>query len=100
MTWIKQAWESVIPEVIRKSFKKCGISNALDGSEDGIFNDNDDTESEFDGFTADDVEMCDAVLENLANVNISESIELGNTQSDSELTSSETESTDYDSPGH
>lgn len=32
--WVKQAWESVTPDVVRKSFKACGISVAVDGSED------------------------------------------------------------------
>lgn len=34
LKWIKAAWDSVSPEVIRKSFLKNGICNALDGSED------------------------------------------------------------------
>jgi len=30
------SWQQVKSETIVKSFKKCGISNALDGSEDDI----------------------------------------------------------------
>lgn len=32
--WILTAWNEIKPEIIVKSFKKCGISNALDGTED------------------------------------------------------------------
>lgn len=34
--WVKKSWQKVKTETIVKSFKKCGISNALDGSEDDI----------------------------------------------------------------
>ena len=34
--WIKQSWSRVREDIIVKSFKKCGISNALDGSEDHL----------------------------------------------------------------
>jgi hypothetical protein len=33
---IKTAWARISPELIVKSFKKCGISNALYGSEDNV----------------------------------------------------------------
>lgn len=32
--WIVTAWNEIKPELIIKSFKKCGISNKLDGTED------------------------------------------------------------------
>jgi hypothetical protein len=32
--WIKCAWENISNDIIFQSFKKCGISNALDGTED------------------------------------------------------------------
>ena len=32
--WILQAWKDLKPEMIVKSFKKCCISNAMDGTED------------------------------------------------------------------
>ena len=32
--WILRLWNSVKKEVVVKSFKKCGISNAVDGTED------------------------------------------------------------------
>ena len=34
--WVKTSWHSVKEEIVVQSFKKCGISNALDGNEDGI----------------------------------------------------------------
>jgi hypothetical protein len=32
--WIREAWARISPALIEKSFKKCGISNKLDGMED------------------------------------------------------------------
>uniref|UniRef100_A0A915EHF0 HTH CENPB-type domain-containing protein n=1 Tax=Ditylenchus dipsaci TaxID=166011 RepID=A0A915EHF0_9BILA len=34
--WIVQAWDDLPKEIVEKSFKVCGVTNALDGSEDGI----------------------------------------------------------------
>ena len=34
LRWVVKAWEAVTTEVIVKSFKACGISVAIDGSED------------------------------------------------------------------
>jgi hypothetical protein len=34
---VKTSWESAKQEIIVKSFKKCGIGNALDGTEDVMF---------------------------------------------------------------
>jgi len=31
--WMKMAWDSIDPAIIIKSFKKCSISNYLDGVE-------------------------------------------------------------------
>lgn len=41
--WIKTSWDSVNEDTVIKSFKKCGISNALDGKEELI---NEDSNSE------------------------------------------------------
>lgn len=43
--WIKAAWDKVSPEVIIKGFKKCCISNAMDGSEDSVMWEDDDLEA-------------------------------------------------------
>jgi hypothetical protein len=37
-TWVKCAWDKIPPELIRKSFLVCGISNSLDGTEDNLIN--------------------------------------------------------------
>ena len=34
LRWIKQSWAEIPAVMVRKSFKTCGISNALDGTED------------------------------------------------------------------
>ena len=34
--WIFAAWKNITPSIIKKSFKKCCISSALDGSEDDV----------------------------------------------------------------
>ena len=34
--WVDDALRNLSPDLIRKSFKQCGIGNALDGSEDDI----------------------------------------------------------------
>ena len=54
LRWVKQSWEEIPEEMVRKSFKTCGISNALDGTEDdAIYDDempevaDDDMEDEF-----------------------------------------------------
>ncbi|KAJ9596830.1 hypothetical protein L9F63_012086 [Diploptera punctata] len=48
--WIKQSWSRVREDIIVKSFKKCGVSNAADGSEDHSLyeEDNDDEEESSD----------------------------------------------------
>jgi len=44
--WVKNSWQRVKSEIIVKSLKKCGISNALDGSEDDILYEESNTSSE------------------------------------------------------
>ena len=34
--WVLKSWNAINTEVVVKSFKKCGISNAMDGSEDHL----------------------------------------------------------------
>jgi len=39
VTWVKEAWDNIDPAMIRRSFKCCGISTEVNGSEDDlIFN--------------------------------------------------------------
>ena len=35
-TWVKESWDAVDINIIRHSFKCCGISNAINGSEDSL----------------------------------------------------------------
>ncbi|KAJ9584175.1 hypothetical protein L9F63_021472 [Diploptera punctata] len=47
--WIKKSWSRVREDIIVKSFKKCDVSNARDGSEDHLMyeeDNNDDGEEE------------------------------------------------------
>jgi len=39
--WVSAAWKAISENIIVRSFKKCYISNALDGSEDDILWEND-----------------------------------------------------------
>ena len=34
LKWVKQSWAEIPAGMVRKSFKTCGIWNALDGTED------------------------------------------------------------------
>ena len=36
INWVSEAWDAVSEDVVRHSFKACGISMALDGSEDDL----------------------------------------------------------------
>ena len=44
--WIKEVWKGLHPDMIVKSFKKCSISNAIDGAEDDYIYQDDIGESE------------------------------------------------------
>jgi hypothetical protein len=35
-TWVKESWDAVDINIIKRSFKCCGISNATNGSEDSL----------------------------------------------------------------
>jgi hypothetical protein len=34
--WVKESWDSIDIDMIKRSFKCCGVSNATDGSEDNL----------------------------------------------------------------
>ena len=34
--WVKEAWKELDPSIIVKSFKRCSITNSMDGTEDNI----------------------------------------------------------------
>ena len=43
--WISEAWLEIPPEMVARSFLKCGITNSLDGSEDDLVFDSSSDES-------------------------------------------------------
>jgi len=45
--WMSKAWKQMSADVIQKSFKKSCISNALDGTDDVLWQDEDDTDEQF-----------------------------------------------------
>ena len=48
-------------DIIQKSFKKTGISNAMDGTEDHLFDEtSDDEDDPFDGFDEEDIAEAEA----------------------------------------
>ena len=76
LRWIKAAWDGISPEVIRRSFKKCGITCELDGTEDHMFgqeSDDDGNQDDFEGFSADDLEVSEMVHDAVQNVALSDS---------------------------
>lgn len=34
LQWVNKAWQEISAELVIRSFKSCGISNVLDGTED------------------------------------------------------------------
>jgi len=36
VNWVRNAWDNIPKDMVVKSFKVCGISNAQDGSDDGL----------------------------------------------------------------
>ena len=67
-SWVIKAWNGVKPEMIIKSFKKCGISNAMDGTEDDAIFELSDSSSSSD----DDDEELAGIAKELTLVDISD----------------------------
>ncbi|GES86897.1 pogo transposable element with KRAB domain [Rhizophagus clarus] len=40
-TWVKESWDEISEDLIQRSFKSCGISTNLDGSEDDCIGNHD-----------------------------------------------------------
>jgi len=58
--WVSAAWKAIPESIIVSSFKKCCISNALDGSEDDIlWEDYGEDENDSDWVTDNDSVMSD-----------------------------------------
>jgi hypothetical protein len=70
--WISAAWKEISVEVVDKSFKKCYLSNALDGSEDDLFSTSEDeyvvTSDETEGTSASELVTSDGAEESLPKV--------------------------------
>ncbi len=98
LRWMKQSWDLVTPEIIQKSFLKCGISNALDGTEDDLFNTDSDDEDPFEGFTQHDVEDAEEVQYNIDIIPELDSSE--NEEDEDEYEEEEEAIQDPGSPGH
>jgi hypothetical protein len=43
--WIITAWQHISPELTVKGFKKCCISNAMDGTDDLLLNDSEEDQN-------------------------------------------------------
>lgn len=60
-TWVMDAWDNLPEEITRTGFKKCCVSNPLNGTEDDVIWDDDDASkaSKDDSFpTSSDDEAC------------------------------------------
>lgn len=55
--WVAEAWDAVTPELIKKSFRKCCISNNLDGSEDDVLYESDAEEMDVSESSSSDDEV-------------------------------------------
>ena len=64
-TWVKESWDEVSDDLIQRSFKCCGISTNIDGSEDDCLFDYDNLLDPVDDI--DDID--DEVVEDLSNLN-------------------------------
>lgn len=98
LKWIKQSWDAISPDIIRKSFKKCGISNALDGSEDNLFQ-NEGDDDPFEGFDEEDDRMDEEILANISSFN-EENTEISDGENEINSELEEENESDYDSDGH
>ena len=60
MRWVSAAWKAIPGSIIIRSFKKCYVSNALDGSEDDIlWEDDGEDKDDSDWVTDNDSVMSD-----------------------------------------
>ena len=57
--WVSATWKAIPESIIVRSFKKCRISNALDGSKDGILREDDGEDKDSDWVTDNNSAMSD-----------------------------------------
>ena len=55
--WIRQAWEEIPEQLIKKSFLKCSITNSMDGTEDDILWQDDENATDDEHLPEDDSEL-------------------------------------------
>lgn len=67
LQWIKDAWAAVSTKVVQYSFLKCGISCAMDGSQDHLLAEDDDDDDPFEGFTSGNVAGAQQLAEAISN---------------------------------
>ena len=85
LDWVIKVWENnetISPQIVKNSFKFCGISNNLDGSEDELFNGFDKLNEQGiieQNFTIEDKDD----ENNIINIEVSDDSEMGS--SDAEL---------------
>ena len=104
LKWIKEAWATISPALIRKSFLKTGISNEMDGTQDDFLfaaDSSDDDRDPFEGFpvptTAEQVQQ-DQMMSNM-NYEVDAVNEWSDAGSVSDCSVTVSDA-DYDSPGH
>ena len=52
--WVDEAWKSIPEEMIKHSFLKCGISNAMDGTkDDALFDDEAEDPADVEAYSED-----------------------------------------------
>ena len=85
-------------EIVRKSFKKCGISCSLDGSEDHLFNEDDD--GDFEGFTPLETSLAEDNLANSASAVDTRQLVLSEESEESDASFESDDYEDCNSPGH
>ena len=61
--WIMEAWNDIPTEMIVKSFEKCGISNALDISENGLEGGGEEKDEEHIAVPLENIENEDCIIE-------------------------------------
>ena len=60
--WVNSSWNEVGNDMVEKSFKKCGISNAMGGTEDDLIYDADVFDRASDGDASDNDELYDDTI--------------------------------------
>ncbi|XP_077109885.1 uncharacterized protein LOC143766246 isoform X2 [Ranitomeya variabilis] len=60
--WVRDAWEDIPEDMVERAFKKCGISNAMDGSENSALYENDSSDGDVCELSDDDNVYADNLI--------------------------------------